>query len=130
MRQILVDWIVDVHQSFELKEETLFLSLKYLEEFQTNEEIKKEEYQLVGVACLWIASKYEEIYPPRMKAFVDVTANTYTAAQLKRMEEKIIASLSFSLSRVTPLSLLNTLQLEQFGNESKQKVFSAAKFIL
>lgn len=66
---------------------------------------------MVGVACLWIASKYEEIYPPRMKAFVDVTANTYTAAQLKRMEEKIISSLSFNLTRVTPLALLNTLQL-------------------
>jgi hypothetical protein len=45
--------------------------------------IKKDEYQLVGIACLWIASKYEEIYPPRMKNYVDVTASTYTAAQLK-----------------------------------------------
>lgn len=130
MRQILIDWMVDVHQSFELKEETLFLSLKYLEEYQVSEEIKKEEYQLVGITCLWIASKYEEIYPPRMKAFVDITANTYTSAQLKRMEEKIISSLSFNLTRVTPLALLNTLQLEQFGNESKQKVLSAAKYIL
>lgn len=85
--------------------------MKYLEEYQASEEIKKEEYQLVGVTCLWIASKYEEIYPPRMKAFVDVTANTYTAAQLKRMEEKIISCLSFNLTRVTPLALLNTLQL-------------------
>ena len=31
MRQILIDWMVDVHQSFELRDETLFLSLKYLE---------------------------------------------------------------------------------------------------
>ena len=27
MRQILVDWLVDVHQSFELKEQTLYLTL-------------------------------------------------------------------------------------------------------
>jgi len=31
MRQILIDWMVDVHQSFELKEETLFLALIYLD---------------------------------------------------------------------------------------------------
>jgi cyclin B len=31
MRQILIDWLVDVHQSFELKEETLFLALSYLD---------------------------------------------------------------------------------------------------
>ena len=30
MRQILVDWLVDVHQSFELKEQTLYLTLAYL----------------------------------------------------------------------------------------------------
>jgi hypothetical protein len=31
MRQILIDWMVDVHQSFELKEETLFLAIIYLD---------------------------------------------------------------------------------------------------
>jgi hypothetical protein len=30
MRQILVDWLVDVHLSFELKEQTLHLALAYL----------------------------------------------------------------------------------------------------
>lgn len=30
MRQILIDWLFDVHQSFELKEQTLYLALAYL----------------------------------------------------------------------------------------------------
>lgn len=30
MRMILIDWLVDVHQSFELKEQTLQLGLAYL----------------------------------------------------------------------------------------------------
>ena len=30
MRQILVDWLVDVHLSFELREQTLHLALAYL----------------------------------------------------------------------------------------------------
>ena len=58
MRQILVDWLIDVHQSFELKEQTLFLALAYLNEYASKYEIIKQEYQLVGIACLWIASKY------------------------------------------------------------------------
>jgi hypothetical protein len=33
MRQILVDWLIDVHGSFELKEQTLFLALAYLNQF-------------------------------------------------------------------------------------------------
>jgi hypothetical protein len=30
MKQILIDWLVDVHQSFELKEETFHLAILYL----------------------------------------------------------------------------------------------------
>ena len=86
MRQILVDWLVDVHQSFGLKEETLHLAILYLDEFQKSRHISKEDYQLVGITCLWIASKYEEIYPPHLKKFVGVTAFTYTAAHLQLME--------------------------------------------
>ena len=80
MRQILVDWLVDVHQSFELKEQTLFLALSYLNEFAAENEITKHEYQLVGITCLWIASKYEEIYPPRMQNYVQVTDSSYTVS--------------------------------------------------
>jgi len=70
MKQILIDWLIDVHQSFQLKEETLHLAILYLEEYQLLQPIRKEDYQLVGVTCLWIASKYEEIYPPSLKNYV------------------------------------------------------------
>jgi hypothetical protein len=59
MRQIMVDWLVDVHQAFGLKEETIQLAILYLDEYQQMRAITKEQYQLVGITCLWIASKYE-----------------------------------------------------------------------
>ena len=58
MRQILIDWLVDVHESFELKEQTFHLALGYLNLYASKHPISKEDYQLVGVTCLWIASKY------------------------------------------------------------------------
>ena len=70
MRQILIDWLVDVHESFGLKEETLHLAIIYLDEYQKRQMICRDDYQLVGVTCLWIASKYEEIYPPNIKKYV------------------------------------------------------------
>lgn len=33
MRQILIDWLIDVHDSFELKEQTLYLALNYLADY-------------------------------------------------------------------------------------------------
>jgi hypothetical protein len=130
MRQILVDWLVEVHQSFKLKDETLFLAFQYLEEYQSIVPITKEQYQLVGITCLWIASKYEEIYPPRMREFVDVTACTYTRSQLMAMEGKIIEALRFDLNRVTPLALLSTLEMESFGNKENSRSLNLARYVL
>ena len=42
MRQILIDWLVDVHQSFDLKEQTLYLALAYLNQFSSQQEITKQ----------------------------------------------------------------------------------------
>ena len=85
MRQILIDWLVDVHQSFKLKEETLQLAILYLDEFQRIRTVSKDSYQLLGITCLWIASKYEEIYPPFLKKYVEVTAFTYNSNNIKLM---------------------------------------------
>jgi hypothetical protein len=82
------------------------LAFSYLNEFSAKTAISKEEYQLAGITCLWIASKYEEIYPPRMKNYVEVTANTYTANELKKMEERIMEKLNFNLGHITMHNLL------------------------
>lgn len=110
MRQILIDWLIDVHDSFELKEQTLHLALSYLSDYSSLNQIKKDEYQLVGITCLWIASKYEEIYPPRTKNYVEVTADTYSLKDLKTMEGKIIEALKFDLNRTTSLQLLEAFE--------------------
>ena len=49
--------------------------------------------QLVGVAALLIATKYEEIYPPTVKDFIYLTDNTYTKSQILKMEESILFNL-------------------------------------
>lgn len=82
MRNILIDWLVDVHTSFNLSQRTLHLAYKFLDGYLCVREANRSDLQLIGIVCLWIASKYEEIYPPRLRVFVDVTANTYTATQM------------------------------------------------
>jgi hypothetical protein len=41
-----------------------------------------------------------------MKNFVEVTAYTYSAHQLKQMEGDILKTIDFNLTRITPLALL------------------------
>jgi hypothetical protein len=60
---------------------------------------------------LWIASKYEEIYPPRLKVFVDVTADTYTTQQMLEMEMKIVIALDFCLVKPTAFNFVEMLAI-------------------
>ena len=59
--------------------------------------IAQGEVQLVGVAALLIATKYEEIYPPTVKDFIYLSSNTYTKKQILQMEQNILFHLEFDI---------------------------------
>jgi len=66
MRAILVDWIIEVHLKFKLLPETLFLTVGLIDRYLEKVKIKRGNLQLVGVTCMLVASKYEEIYAPEV----------------------------------------------------------------
>jgi hypothetical protein len=74
----LVSWINQTHDEFKLLPQTLFLSINLVDRFTEKVQVKRNEYQLLGVTCLQIAAKYEEIYPPYLRHFVDITDGAYT----------------------------------------------------
>ena len=60
MRAILVDWLVEVQESFELNHETLYTAVKILDLYMANKVVNKEELQLVGATACLIACKIDE----------------------------------------------------------------------
>lgn len=50
------------------------------------DEIHSDKFQLVGITCLHMAAKIEEIYPPHIKAFIESTNDSVTINQMKAME--------------------------------------------
>lgn len=61
MRSILVDWLVEVHLKFKLVPETLYLTINLIDRYLERKEVSRPKLQLIGVSCLLIASKYEEM---------------------------------------------------------------------
>lgn len=55
---------------------------------------------------MFIASKYEEMYPPEIADFAFVTDRAYTTAQIRDMEMTILRVLKFSFGRPLPLQFL------------------------
>lgn len=71
---------------FKLLPETLFITMNLIDRFLSLHEIDKASVQLLGVAALLIATKYEEIYPPNVKDFIYITKNAYTSEMILDME--------------------------------------------
>ena len=97
MRAILIDWIVDVHKKYKLKPETLYLTVNIIDRFLSKQNVTTIKLQLVGVVCLLIASKYEDIHPPLVKELADITDGAYVPSQLISMENQILSCLNFDL---------------------------------
>ncbi|CAN0910320.1 CYCB1-3 [Linum grandiflorum] len=98
MRSILVDWLIDVHQKFDLAYETLYLTINIVDRFLSTKPVPRRELQLVGIAATLTASKYEEIWPPEVNDLVLISDRTYTNTQILTMEKTILAHLEWTLT--------------------------------
>jgi len=107
MRAILVDWLVEVAEEYKLKTETVYLAVSYTDRFLSKMCVVRSKLQLVGTACMFIAAKYEEIYPPGVGEFAFITSNIYTKKQVLLMEQLVLKVLGFDVSMPTSHEFVN-----------------------
>uniref|UniRef100_A0A8D3AT94 Cyclin B1 n=1 Tax=Scophthalmus maximus TaxID=52904 RepID=A0A8D3AT94_SCOMX len=106
MRAILIDWLVQVSLKFRLLQETMYMTVGIIDRFLQDHPVPKKQLQLVGVSAMFLASKYEEMYPPEISDFAYVTDKAYTTLQIRDMEMTILRVLKFQLGRPLPLQFL------------------------
>lgn len=97
MRAILVDWMVEIQENFELNHETLYLAVKLSDLFLAREPQEKEMLQLVGAASVFIASKFDERCPPLIEDFTYICDNSFNREQFIEMEMEILRKIDFDL---------------------------------
>jgi len=118
MREILIDWLVEVHLKFKLRHETLFLTVNLIDRFLERKAVARTKLQLVGCTAMLIASKYEEIYSPEVKDFVYISDKAYTREQILAMETIILNTLEFNLT--VPSSLQFASRFLKIARATKQ----------
>lgn len=58
MRAILLDWLIEVCEVYKLHRETYYLAMDYIDRYlSTHRNVPKNQLQLIGITCLFIASK-------------------------------------------------------------------------
>ncbi|XP_066992564.1 G2/mitotic-specific cyclin-B3 isoform X2 [Anabrus simplex] len=127
MRSLLVDWMVEVQETFELNHETLYLAVKLVDLYLCKNVISKETLQLIGAASIFIASKYDEQIPPLVDDFLFICDGAYTQPELISMERNIVKSLDFNLG--IPLSYRFLRRYARCGKVSMPDL-TLARYIL
>ncbi|EFJ26373.1 hypothetical protein SELMODRAFT_412894 [Selaginella moellendorffii] len=129
MRGILVDWLVEVAEEYKLVPDTLYLTVSYIDRYLSANVVNRQRLQLLGVSCMLIAAKYEEICAPQVEEFCYITDNTYSKEEVLIMERQVLNNLRFELTTPTIKTFLRrfmraaqasyhtpSLQLEFLGN--------------
>ncbi|XP_059616999.1 G1/S-specific cyclin-E isoform X2 [Phlebotomus argentipes] len=107
MRAILLDWLIEVCDVHKLKRETYSLAMDYIDRYLSrNTAVSKTRLQLVGVTCLFVAAKVEEIYPPKIGEFAYVTDGACSESDILQQELLLLQSLDWNMSTVTVMGWL------------------------
>ncbi|KAF3962389.1 hypothetical protein CMV_013090 [Castanea mollissima] len=97
MREILVNWLVEVAEEYKLVSDTIYLTISYIDRFLSSNVVSKSKIQLLGVSCMLNASQYEEISPPNVEDFCYITDNSYTKEEVMDMEREVQKFLNFEM---------------------------------
>lgn len=97
-REKLVNWLVLIQVEFRLLPETLFITVNIIDRYLSHKRVPIKILQLLGIAALFIASKFQEIYPPILSDLIEMTRKTYTSQQLLAMETKVLQVIEFDVN--------------------------------
>jgi hypothetical protein len=151
LRGVVFDWLTHMAHELEISDRSLYLSFDFYDIFLTtsNEANSRHQFYFFGLASLFIASKYEEIYPPSLKDFISMASSVLQedpsnqdlfilseeprvalfSALLLKTEEKLLQSLNFETSRVLSFDFLNIFSCD-IGLKFSSKVVDFAHFLI
>ncbi|XP_043560617.1 G2/mitotic-specific cyclin-B3 isoform X2 [Chiloscyllium plagiosum] len=98
MRGILVDWMVEVQENFELNHETLYLAVKLVDHYLALTVCMRETLQLLGSTAILIAAKFDERCPPCVDDFLYICDDAYQREELLSMEVNILRTMKFDIN--------------------------------
>lgn len=89
---------MEVISEFTLKRETFHLAISFVDRFLSlHPNIRKDEFQLLGLSAMSLAAKIEELYPPKISDWARSSDNGYSLDAIKQMEKMILRILKWKV---------------------------------
>jgi G2/mitotic-specific cyclin-B, other len=130
MRPCLVDFLVEIHFTFRLRPETLYLTLNIVDRYVSRRIVYIKHYQLVGCAALWIAAKFEDAKDrvPTVQDLAQICRDTYDESAFIQMEGHVLSTIQWTLGHPTAEAWLRLMCCGPCYEEAK--VQHVARFLM
>ncbi|KAF5362603.1 hypothetical protein D9758_009582 [Tetrapyrgos nigripes] len=127
MRGILSDWLIELQERFRLLPETLFLCLNLIDRFLSARVVSLARLQLVGVTCMFIAAKVEEVVCPSAEELLAQTESSYSVADVFNAEKYVLKTLNWNLNYANPVHFLRRVSK---ADDYNVRARTLAKYLL
>ena len=133
IRTKMVNWMLEVLNSFNSNEETIFCAVKLMDKYiwKTQDKLKSEDIHLIGLVSMYLASKTYDIVPIQMKSLIHTVGHdTFDKSIIKYMEKKIIKTINFDVFCPTTYEFIQFLLYDFYMNNQKSIVGLKLKKLL
>jgi hypothetical protein len=126
----MVDWMIEVLTNFRCDDQTFFIAISLQDRYFKNVEGVKEvsDLHITGVTTMFVASKFEDIYPLKMKTVYEKIAHKKLDIQkIKNLELDIMKAIGYKIHAPTVLDFLKVYLVEVLSIEIQNRTETKKK---
>ena len=137
-RFTIVEWITNIVYNMQrqvsagldnannFSTDTLYLAVYLIDRFLSKTpNLRGDKFQLVGITCLLIASKYEDIFSIKLDDVFKVSYKAYSKKEIKAMEIAILESLNYNITHAYSNTFVDYFAIKLFFTNDMKNLASA-----
>ena len=124
LRARMVDWMIEVLTNFKCDDQTFFLSAALMDRYFKGCKDAKEvkDLHIVGVTSMFVGSKYEDIFPLKMKTVHEkIVHERITIQAIKNQEMDMLQTINYKIHAPTTLDFLKVFLVDVLGIEIQNR---------
>ncbi len=105
----MVDWMIEVLNTSKCGDQTFFLAVSLMDRFfMLKQEVREiSDLHLIGITSMYIASKYEDLYPLSMKSVYEkIGHKEFSIEMIRSLEIDILKTIKYRVAAPTTLDFL------------------------
>lgn len=130
MRMRMVDWMIEVINNYKCDESVFFLAVDLMDSYfeHSSSPLDPSELHLLGVASMFTASKFQDIYPLRLKMVHEKIAHKkLTIEEIKAKEYELLTLNNYEIASPTIWEFILLFIEEVFITEDSKFHISAER---